>query len=112
VKARGSRTYKAAYRELTEVQKQREKRRTLDVVDRCLMDLLSVYRDVIAVQTGAQGALVNEELSADIHDLARRTTPESNLRRISAIFTARKQMMDFNTPPLLALEAMTVGLKI
>jgi len=111
-KARGSRTYKAAHRELTDVQKQREKRRNIDVIDRCLMDMLSVYRDVIAVQTEAQGPLVNEEMAGDIRDLARRTTPESNLRRISAIFTARTQMMDFNTPPLLALEAMMVALKI
>ncbi len=111
-KSRTSRTYKAAYKELTEGQKQRDKRRTLDVVDRCLMDMLSVYRDVIAVQTDAQGMLVNEEMAGEIRDLARRTTPESNLRRIAAIFTARKQMMDFNTPPLLALEAMMVALKV
>ena len=112
-KARSSRTYKAAQRELTDVQKQREKRRTIDVVDRCLMDLLSVYRDIIALQTaGADVALVNEEIASDLRDLARRTSPESNLRRIDAIFTARKQMMDFNTPPLLALEAMTVALKV
>ncbi|HET7691180.1 MAG TPA: DNA polymerase III subunit delta' [Nocardioidaceae bacterium] len=111
-KARSSRTYRAALTELTNVQKQREKRRNLDVIDRCLMDLLSVYRDIVAVQTGAEGALVNEELAGDIRDLARRTTPESNLRRISAVFTAREQMMDFNTPPLLALEAMMVALKV
>lgn len=111
-KARTSRTYKAAQREMTEVQRQREKRRNLDVIDRCLMDLLSVYRDVIAVQTHAEGPLVNEELADKIRDLARRTTPESNLRRINAIFTAREQMMDFNVAPLLALEAMAMGLKL
>lgn len=111
-KARSSRTYKAALGELTKEQKQREKRRTLDVIDRCLMDLLSVYRDVVAVQTGAEVTLVNEEIAGDVRDLARRTTPESNLRRISAVFTARQQMMDFNTPPLLALEALMVALKV
>ena len=111
-KAKSSRTYKAALRELADTQKQREKRRNIDVIDRCLMDLLSVYRDVIAVQTNAEGPLVNEELGGDVRELARRTTPESNLRRIAAIFEARKQMMDFNTPPLLALESMMVGLKV
>jgi DNA polymerase III subunit delta' len=111
-KARSSRTYKAAARELAEVQKQREKRRNIDVIDRCLMDMLSVYRDVIAVQSDAEGVLVNEEMAGDIRDIARRTSPEANLRRIDAIFTARKQMMEFNVPPLLALEAMTVALKI
>ena len=76
------------------------------------MDLLSVYRDAIALQTGAPGELVNEEIRAEIEELARRSTPESNLRRIDAVFTAREQMMEFNTTPLLALESMMVALKV
>ncbi|HET7356082.1 MAG TPA: DNA polymerase III subunit delta' [Nocardioidaceae bacterium] len=111
-KAKSSRTYQAALKELTHSQKQREKRRVLDVVDRCLMDLLSVYRDTIAVQTGAPGELVNEEMRPQVEELARRTTPESNLRRIDAVFTAREQMTEFNTTPLLALESMMVALKV
>ena len=61
---------------------------------------------------GADGGLVNEELTTAIAELARMTTPESNLRRISAIFTARQQMMEFNVPPPLALESMMVALKV
>ena len=45
-------------------------------------------------------------------DLARRSTPEENIRRIDAIFAAREQMMEFNTTPLLALESMMVSLRI
>jgi DNA polymerase-3 subunit delta' len=75
------------------------------------MDLMSVYRDAIAVQTGAPGALVNEEMRADVEQLARRSSAEDNLRRIDAIFTAREQMMEFNTAPLLALESMMVKLR-
>jgi DNA polymerase-3 subunit delta' len=111
-KAKSSRSYKAALRELTYSQKQREKRRIIDVIDRCLMDVMSVYRDVIALQTGAQGDLVNEEMREEVADVARRSTPEQNLRRIDAIFTAREQMMEFNTAPLLALESMMVALRI
>jgi DNA polymerase-3 subunit delta' len=111
-KAKASRTYKAALRELTHSQKQRQKRREMDVIDRSLMDVMSVYRDAIALQTGATGALVNEEIRADIADIARRSTPEENLRRIDAIFTAREQMTEFNTAPLLALESMMVSLRI
>jgi len=111
-KAKASRTYQAAVKDLTHSQKQRGKRRVLDVVDRCLMDLLSVYRDTIAVQTGAPGELVNEEMRPKVEELARRTTPESNLRRIDAVFTAREQMTEFNTTPLLALESMMVALKV
>jgi DNA polymerase-3 subunit delta' len=111
-KAKTSRTYQAALKDLTHSQKQRGKRRVLDVVDRCLMDLLSVYRDTIAVQAGAPGELVNEEMRPKVEELARRTTPESNLRRIDAVFTAREQMTEFNTTPLLALESMMVALKV
>ncbi len=110
-KAKASRTYRAALRELEHSLKQRQKRRELDVVDRCLMDIMSVYRDVIAVQTGADVDLVNEEVRDDVAHLARRSSPEDNLRRIDAIFAAREQMMEFNTAPLLALEAMMVALR-
>ena len=82
------------------------------MVDRCLMDLLSVYRDAIAVQTGAPGDLVNEELRAEISTLARRSTPEQNLRRIDAIFAGREKMLEFTVPPLLALESMMLSLRI
>jgi DNA polymerase-3 subunit delta' len=111
-KARASRTYKASQKELAHGQKQRARRRVLDVIDRCLMDMLSVYRDAIAVQTGAQGALVNEETRADVTELARRSTPEQNLRRIDAMFTAREQMLEHTVPPLLALESMMVALRV
>jgi DNA polymerase-3 subunit delta' len=111
-KARASRAYQAALKDLTYDQKQREKRRQMDVIDRCLMDLMSVYRDAVALQVRAAGALVNEEVRAEVEDVARRSTAEENLRRIDAIFTAREQMMEFNANRLSALEAMMVSLKI
>ena len=86
--------------------------RVLDVVDRGLMDLASVYRDAITVGLGSPQALVNEEIRGEVEDLARHSTPEVNLRRIDAIFTAREQMMEFNVPVALALESMTVALLV
>jgi DNA polymerase-3 subunit delta' len=111
-KARTSRSYVAAMKELTYDQTQREKRRQMDVIDRCLMDVMSVYRDAIAVQSGAPGDLVNEEMRDEIADIARRSTPEEHLRRIDAIFAAREQMMEFNANRLTSLEAMMVRLRI
>ena len=111
-KAKQSRSYKAALRELAHSQKQRQKRREMDVIDRSLMDIMSVYRDVIALQCGAPGALVNEEIRGEIADIARRSTPEDNIRRIDAIFLARENMTEFNSTPLLALESMMVSLRI
>jgi DNA polymerase-3 subunit delta' len=73
---------------------------------------MSVYRDAIALQSGAPGALVNEEVRGDIVDIARRSTAEENLRRIDAIFLARENMTEFNATPLMALESMMVTLRI
>ncbi len=111
-KSKTSRAYRAGLRELQHSQKQREKRRVMYVIDRGLMDIMSVYRDAIALQTGARGDLVNEEVRDQVVDLARRSSPEQNIRRIDAIFAAREQMMEFNTTPLLALESMMVELRI
>lgn len=111
-KATSSRSYRAALRELAHLQKQRERRRVMDVVDRCLMDIASVYRDVVAVQLGARSHLVNEELREDVTTLARRTSPEHNLRRIDAIFTAREHMLEFNANREVTLEAMMTALRI
>ena len=93
-------------------QKTRAKRRQLDVVDRGLMDLVSVYRDAIAEATGAGGPLVNEEIRGDVAEVVRASTPELNLRRIGWIFEAREQMLEFNVPVPLALESMMLALKV
>jgi DNA polymerase-3 subunit delta' len=111
-KARASRSYRAALKDLTHHQTQRERRRVMDVIDRSLMDIMSVYRDAISVQVGAAGALVNEEMRAEVVDIARRSTPEDNLRRIDAIFSARDQMMEFNANREVTLEAMMIRLRI
>ena len=109
-RGRRPREYAPALRDLEKDQKTRAKRRHLDVVDRGLMDLVSVYRDAIAVAAGAPGTLVNEEIRGDVELLARTGTPEVHLRRIAAIFEAREQMLEFNVQPALALESMMVAL--
>jgi DNA polymerase-3 subunit delta' len=111
-KSRASRSYKASLREVQHSQRQREKRRVMDVIDRGLMDIMSVYRDAIAVQSGSDAPLVNEEARDMVADLARRSSPEANIRRIDAVFAARNQMMEFNATPLLTLESMMVSLKV
>jgi DNA polymerase III subunit delta' len=110
-RGRRPREYAPAVSALERAQKTRAKRRHLDVVDRSLMDLASVYRDAIAQATGGGGALVNEELRADIDQIVRTASPELNLRRIGWIFDAREQMLEFNVPVPLALESLMVALK-
>jgi len=109
-RGRRPREYAPAAAALEKAQKGRAKRRHLDAVDRSLMDLVSVYRDAIALATGGT-PLVNDELRRDIETIAQGTTPELNLRRIGWIFDAREQMLEFNVPPALALESLMVALK-
>jgi len=111
-RGRRPREYAPALRDLEKSQKTRAKRRHLDVVDRGLMDLVSVYRDALTLQIGADSEIVNEEIRADVESLARATTPEDNLRRIDAVFEAREQMLEFNVPALLALESLMMALRI
>ena len=109
-RGRRPKEYSPALRELEKEQRSRAKRRHLDVVDRGLMDLVSVYRDAIALSVGASTDLVNEEIRGDVALLARVSSPETNLRRIAAIFEAREQMLEFNVQPMLALESMMLAL--
>ena len=111
-KARATMSARAAAGQLEEQAKARQRRSVNDSVDRVLMDLVSVYRDLLLLQHGSHRPLVNEDLRGELAELGRRTTPESNLRRIDAIYTAREQMLEFNTPPLLALESMMVALRV
>lgn len=109
-RGRRPREYAPALAELVKEQKSRAKRRHLDVVDRSLMDLVSVYRDAVALAVGAPGELVNAEIRPDVEKIAAAASPELNLRRIGWIFEAREQMLEFNVPPALALESMMVAL--
>ena len=109
-RGRRPREYAPALKRLQDAQKTRAKRRVLDVVDRGLMDIVSVYRDALTVQLATGQPLVNEEVAGDVHRIAGASSPEQNLRRIDAVFAAREQMLEFNVPPLLALESLMVAL--
>jgi DNA polymerase-3 subunit delta' len=111
-RGRRPREYAPALRDLEKSQKTRAKRRHLDVVDRGLMDLVSVYRDALTMQLRTGVEIVNEEIRPDLEKLVSVTTAESNLRRIDAVFAAREQMLEFNVPPLLALESLMTALRV
>ncbi|MFC5997484.1 DNA polymerase III subunit delta' [Quadrisphaera sp. GCM10027208] len=96
---------------LEEDQKRREKRLRLDVLDRALLDLASVYRDVLVLQLGAGVDLVNAELRDRLEDLARQWRPEDTLRRLDAISRTRSNLAEQSSlNVLLAVESMTLRL--
>lgn len=96
---------------LEKEQKARATRFTRDVVDRSLVDLLSVYRDALVLALGAEVELVNADLSAELTRLSQAMTAEQVLAAMDAITTARERI-DANVSPLLALEAMAVSLRL
>jgi len=99
----------AALRELEDSQKARAKRFQRDALDRALTELTGFYRDVLSVQTGSGAHLVNVDLEPAIKALARRSSPESTLRRIDALLACRTAL-EGNVAPLLAVESTLISL--
>jgi DNA polymerase III subunit delta' len=97
-------------KDLEQRQKRRATRHQRDALDRALVDLAGFYRDVLAVQLGADVPLTNAELRPTVTKLATAGTPESTLRRIEAIMACR-EAVEANVAPLLAVEAMTLALR-
>lgn len=97
-------------RQLEEEQKRRAKRAMQDVLDRALVDLLAIYRDVLMVQLGTGQDLVNVDLEELVAEVAAGSTPRQTMERIDAIELARHRLVA-NVQPLLALEAMAVSLR-
>lgn len=97
-------------KQLEDDQKRRATRRQRDVLDRAMIDLLSLYRDVLVVQLGATVDLVNVELAETVQTLAEESTAEQTVRRMDAIGVARTRLAG-NVSPVLALEAMAIALR-
>ncbi len=97
-------------RQLEDDQKRRATRSQRDGLDRALIDLLSLFRDVLVVQLGAGVDLVNTEIAEGVRTLAEDSTPEQTLHRMDAISLARTRLAG-NVAPLLAFEAMAIALR-
>lgn len=107
---RKPRNMEGAVKELEKEQKLRRTRVQRDSIDRALVDVLAVYRDVLMLQLGVSTELVNEEIRPSVDRLARSGTAESTLRRMEAVVAAR-EALQANAAPLLALEAMALTLR-
>lgn len=92
-------------------QKARATRHSRDVLDRSLVDLLSVYRDALVLHSGAGVGLVNHDNLPLVQALARSSSPDRLLLAMDAIGTARERI-GLNVAPLLALEAMAIALRV
>lgn len=104
------RSYEAELRELEKEQKRRRVRMIQDEVDRSLIDLQSLFRDVLILQIGADVDLINEELRPGIQQLAGAGRAADTIRRLNALEHARRALgpgMNIDT----ILESLMVELK-
>jgi len=99
-----------AVKELEKEQKSRTTRMVRDYLDRALLDIATIYRDALLVQSNSPDSLINIDLIAEVKKLAESTTAEASLRKLEAIMNARTNL-SHNAAPLLTIEALMVSLK-
>jgi DNA polymerase-3 subunit delta' len=95
-------------RALDDDQKRRATRSLRDGIDRIMVDLLSLYRDVLLLQLGVGDDLVNESIRPALEQARTASTPATTLAVMDAISVARRRI-ESNVAPALALEAMLVA---
>ena len=93
---------------LDDDQKRRATRSLRDGIDRILVDLLSLYRDILLLQLGVATEPVNLAIYPELAAAAARSTPARTLETLDAIGEARERI-EGNVAPALALEAMLVS---
>ena len=99
-----------AVKELEKEQKSRSTRMVRDYLDRALLDLSTLYRDVLLVQSGSNDSLINEDLRSEISKLASTEGPARILKKIEAILKTRSNLAQ-NAAPLLLIEALMCELR-
>ena len=97
-------------KELEKEQKSRSTRMVRDYLDRALLDLSTLYRDVLLVQSNSIDSLINQDLISQINQLAQATKPEQTIRKIEAILKTRRNLAQ-NAAPLLLIEALMCELR-
>lgn len=95
---------------LEEAQKRRATRSLRDGIDRILVDLMSLYRDVLTIQLGADAELVNQELKDQLDELASSTTSTHTISKLEAMSLARVRI-GANVRDLMVLESLAIQLR-
>jgi DNA polymerase-3 subunit delta' len=99
---------RAQLRNLEEDQKRRATRSLRDGIDRIMVDLLSLYRDVLLLQLGVDTEPINLAIHSKLVAASTASTAAETLATMDAIAAARKRI-EGNVAPALALEAMLIA---
>ncbi len=109
VKVRGA---VGAVKDLQKRQKSRTNRGIRDVLDHALIDLAAWYRDVLAVQVGAQVEAIHDDQRTAVETAARNSRPEQTLARIEAVLACRQSLIEYTgVAAQLAIESLAVQLQ-
>lgn len=90
--------------------KTRRRRVLSDQYNRILLDLTGYYRDVLVIQSGSDVELINEEMRAEITNIADRDDTRETLMRIDAIRETRDNLIA-NVNALSAFESLLTVLR-
>ena len=99
-----------AMKELEKEQKSRQTRMVRDYLDRALLDIATLYRDILLTQSGGSDELINTDLAPVINQMAQASTAEKTLAKLEIIMKTRANLL-LNAAPLLVIEAMMVQLR-
>jgi len=95
-------------KELAQEQKRRRKRLVTDEADRALVDLIGLFRDVLAVQMGTDVPLINEEMRSQVDQIAAASTPEQTVRRLESLEHERTVLFAGGSPRTVVEAAMVL----
>ena len=98
-----------AIKDLEKEQKSSTTRSIRDNLDSALLDIATIYRDVLVTQSGSD-EILNIDLRLEITDFAKTTTPKRSIERIEALLEARINL-GLNSAPLSTLEALFCAFK-
>ena len=101
---------RSEFKALDEAQKRRNSRSLRDALDRIFVDLLALYRDVLSLQLGGGVELVNEDLTAEITDLAGKSNSPKTIKKLDAIEEARLRISR-NVRDVTVLDALGASLR-
>lgn len=96
---------RSQFKKLEEENTRRAKRAVADSLDRALIDLTAVFRDVLSLKLSTGAELINEHLREELGRYAESLSAEQTLAGLDAINAARTRLTQ-NVPPLLAVEAL------
>jgi DNA polymerase III subunit delta' len=94
-----------AVKELEKEQKSRATRMARDSIDGALLDLATFYRDVMMVQVGDAGSIINADMRVEIEKYASSFPVHTAVQKMSAILDARKHLA-MSAAPLGTCEAL------